>query len=918
MNSLTKLLVATTLVFSSMALAQSQFSPSAVSPEMLEKFQSLPRDQREALARQYGVDTDNLGGTTVRRGRLGKPGQELTPKREETESEVFRPLYLPEMPPNKTLGLKRFGLDLFNAEVSTFAPTDNALVPDSYRLGVGDELIVQLFGKENDQYELEIGRSGDINFPRLGAFSVGGLEFEDARELIRTRVERQFIGVNAVVTMGRLRAINIFIAGEARVPGAYSVSALTTVTQALFQAGGVTDIGALRNVEVRRRGALVERFDAYDLLLRGDTSRDVRLRSGDVVFVSPISSTIEVSGEVKRRAIYEVVEGETIADVLLMTGGLNNLAFASQAVLFRIDADLGLSKAITLDLRDSSSLDLEVMDGDRLEIPIRGDEVMSRVAVTGAVNRPGDHGWFEGLRVSDLLGNVRRDLKPDADLGYSLIVRQKNEIRDIVTLQFSLADAISQKGTTLDPLLSEYDEVIIFSKTSSASSEEIDQERSVDKVSESGRRQAISDISQRLELPNNGREDSHNYRRDKVSPEVSGDVGPSTSDQKQISDAYSAMEDKESSGQSANEDLVSFSRENLLGPIIDQLRTQARQNEPVQLVSISGAVRSEGIYPLSEGATLKDLISAAGGLTDSAFLSSAELRRLTVGADGRVDATYRNLDLRAAASTGSDSIIPLISRDHMTIREVPDWSPTDSVEIVGEVRFPGNYRIRQGETLAGVIKRAGGFTSEAFPEAAIFTRETIAILEKERASEFARNVQQTYASRLLTEETISQQGGIEDLDLILEALKSTDTMGRLLIDLPAAVSGDRGADIELEDGDVLHIPIKANTVSVIGEVLRPGTHTFKRSLNLKDYLDLSAGLSARADEGGIYVIKANGAVDLVNNSLWRFGDPSNVLDPGDTIVVPINTQYKETLASWNQITQIIYQSMVSIAAVANL
>ena len=170
-------------------------------------------------------------------------------------------------------------------DVSTFAPTDDAPVPESYRLGVGDQIVVQLFGKENDQLNLQIGRSGDISFPKLGSITLSGLTFEDARDLIKTRVEQQLIGVDAVVSMGRLRAINVFMAGEVAVPGAYSVSALTTVTQALFQAGGVTDIGSLRNIQVRRAGSVVATFDTYDLLMKGDVSDDIRLQSGDVVYV---------------------------------------------------------------------------------------------------------------------------------------------------------------------------------------------------------------------------------------------------------------------------------------------------------------------------------------------------------------------------------------------------------------------------------------------------------------------------------------------------------------------------------------------------------------------------------------------------------------------------------------------------------
>jgi polysaccharide export outer membrane protein len=232
------------------------------------------------------------------------------------------------------------------------------------------------------------------------------------------------------------------------------------------------------------------------------------------------------------------------------------------------------------------------------------------------------------------------------------------------------------------------------------------------------------------------------------------------------------------------------------------------------------------------------------------------------------------------------------------------------------VKFPGEYRIRKGETLSDVIKRAGGFTDNASPESAVLSREAVAALEAERAAQFARDIQTTFATRLLTEETTTQ--GMAEISQIVSSLQAVEGAGRLLIDLPAAMSGDLDADLEVEDGDRIVIPVLSNTVSVVGEVKRQGTHSFQGELTLDDYIDLSAGFTRRADDGGIYIVKANGSVVTLEKNLWRFTGNNRSLDPGDTIVVPINTQYKESLASWREITQIVYQSMVSVAAVAAL
>ena len=625
----------------------------------------------------------------------------------------------------------------------------------------------------------------------------------------------------------------MFMAGEVAVPGAYSVSALTTLTQALFQAGGVTDIGSLRNIQVRRAGSVVVIFDTYDLLMKGDVSDDIRLQSGDVVFVPPYTGVIDVEGELKRPMVYELVGGETLGDVLAMAGSFTRDAYPGLSILTRQSDSLGLPQASTIDLSDKNQLTLAAQDGDTLVVPKVGDLVANSVVLRGAVTRPGSYGWVSGMRVSDLISDARRDLSRDADLGLGMIVRQKNALLDIEVIAFDLASVIASPNTDSDPVLKEFDEVLVFSL-------------------------------------------------------VTADLTDAEAD-------------------------ADASRQALLGPVIEKLSSQARQGEPVQTVSVSGAVRAPGTYPLIAGATVETLINAAGGLNDSAFLEAAELRRLTERSDGQVTADYRDLNI---GRDRSGRQIALSSRDHLTIRDIPDWSPTDSITVAGEVKFPGDYRIRKGETLSDVIDRAGGFTDNASPESAVFTREAVAALEAERAAQFARDIQTTFATRLLTEETTTQ--GMAEISQIVSSLQAVEGAGRLLIDLSAAMSGDLNADLEVEDGDRLVIPVLSNTVSVVGEVKRQGTHSFQGELTLDDYIDLSAGFTRRADDGGIYIVKANGSVVTLERNLWRFTGSDSSLDPGDTIVVPINTQYKESLASWREITQIVYQSMVSIAAVVNL
>ena len=799
-----------------------------IPPSLIDRFSKMSPSEQEIFAQQYGLDLSIGASKSAIVEGLASPGEQLISSAAEQNEEVISTTIMADDDSRiEKLGM-RYGRALFNRDVSTFAPTDDAPVPESYRLGVGDQLVVQLFGKENDQLNLQIGRSGEVSFPKLGAINLSGLTFEDARDLLKVRVKQQFIGVEAVVSMGRLRSINVFMAGEVAVPGAYSVSGLTTVTQALYQAGGVTDIGSLRHISVRRSGKEVSVFDVYDLLINGDASGDIRLNSGDVIFVPPYEGTVEVRGEVKRPMVYELSEGETIEDVIKMAGSFSKQAFPSSSLLTRRSDKAGLPEAITLDLSDSMQLAGLVLDGDVLSIPSGGNRVANSVQLNGAVVRPGSYGWTEGIRVSDLLQDVRRDLRENADLSAAMIVRQKNKVLDIEPRLFDLGQAINSPYSESDPILEEHDKILVFSSPT----------------------EVIADGSD---------------------------------------------------------------RSTLLKPIIEKLSSQAGQSEPVGLISISGAVRTPGVYPLIAGETLVSMIKFAGGFTDSAYIEAVELRRVHSDDSRAVRISYEDIDL----TPGSESrLLHLKSRDHLTVREIPDWSPEDSITIEGEVLFPGQYLLRKGERISEVIARAGGPNDNASLEGALFFRESIAQRESERAADFATDIETSYASRLLTQERTTQT--IQEISQITASLRASEGKGRLLIDLPAALSGASEADIEVEDGDKLIIPKRSNTVAVIGEVKRSQTHTYMPDLVALDYVDLSAGYTRRADEDSVYLIKANGVVVGLEKSLWRFGGNENLVEPGDTVVVPIDTQYKDSLSNWREITQIVYQSMVSLAAVAAL
>jgi polysaccharide export outer membrane protein len=655
------------------------------------------------------------------------------------------------------------------------------------------------------------------------------------------------------------------MAGEVKIPGAYSVSALTTTSQALFQARGLTDIGSLRDVQIKRKGKAVARFDVYDLLLRGNSDQDIRLRSGDVVFVPTYTALVEVSGEVKRPMLYELANNENITDAIGMAGGLKSSALNSQIVLVQRSTTNDLPQVVNIELDDPKQVSTRLVDGDKVKVLPLSDAVTNAVTIKGAVVRSGEYGWYKGVRVSDIISDIRRDLDITADLEYSIIVREKNARLDIEVIQFSLVDALQNKGSEADPLLSMHDQIIVFDNVGITN---LDEQKGV----------LESDIDKTISKSEASKTNNN----------------PRTFDED-------------------NKTLTENSRELLLTPIIEKLKKQAREGSPVQLVSVSGAVKSPGQYPINGQYTAEKLINAAGGFKDSAYLQLVELRRITEKVNGSIESQYQQYDV---SNTAKLSSLTLQSRDNLNVRENVDWNPDDSIEISGEVRFPGTYLIRPGETIKEVLSRAGGLDTQAFVNGAIFTRQTIADLESERAKEFAQTVRRDYASSILTEEVNSTT--FEEILAITTQLEKFEGQGRLLIDLNEALTGEDSANITLMDGDKLFVPKLSNTITIVGEVRRQGSHSFQQSLDINDYLALSAGLTKRADDAAMYIVKANGAVVIPNTSLTSFTQADANLQAGDTIVVPVDAQYKDSIPFWRDVTQIIYQGTVAIAAIASL
>ena len=286
--------------------------------------------------------------------------------------------------------LKQFGYDLFSSIPLTFAPVTDAPIPSDYIIGPGDTINILFFGKKSFEFSQQVTRNGNLNIPDLGPVSVAGLSFSELKENLLERTATQMIGVKASISLGALRSIRIFVLGDVHKPGSYTVNALSTLSNAILASGGIKPIGSLRDIQLKRKGKMISRFDLYDLLLSGDTSGDRPLLPGDVVFVPPINTTVGVYGEVRRPAIYELKKGqENLKQVLLASGGVLSSAKQTNIIIKSTKSRQGKS-VFEFDLTTKNPKNYKMMDGDIIRVsPELEHNLDGFVTMTGEVNYPG-------------------------------------------------------------------------------------------------------------------------------------------------------------------------------------------------------------------------------------------------------------------------------------------------------------------------------------------------------------------------------------------------------------------------------------------------------------------------------------------------------------------------------------------------
>lgn len=387
--------------------------------------------------------------------------------------------------------LPLFGYDLFRAP-TTFAPVDNIPVTPDYIVGPGDELLIRAWGQIDIDYRAVVDRNGMVNIPRVGSVPVTGVRYQDLTNHLRIAISRNFLNFELLVTMGQLRAVQVFVVGAARRPGNYTVSSLSTLVNAVFAAGGPSTRGSMRAIQLKRGNKVVTELDLYDLLLSGDKSRDAALLPGDVIYIPPIGPLAAVTGSVNNPAIFELKRDATLGTLMQYAGGLTTTAQSRKVTVERID-DRKARVVEQFDF-DSAAAARPVKDGDLVSVLAILPKFENAVTLRGNVANPLRYPFRAGMRIRDLIPekealitpayyarqnlavrvepiaqerlafDVRR-LADEINWDYAVIERQNRNDLSTILLPFNLGKAVLENDPANNLALEAGDIVTVFSKT---------------------------------------------------------------------------------------------------------------------------------------------------------------------------------------------------------------------------------------------------------------------------------------------------------------------------------------------------------------------------------------------------------------------------------------------------------------------
>jgi protein involved in polysaccharide export with SLBB domain len=766
-----------------------------------------------------------------------------------------------------------FGASLFQSVPSTFAPLDNAPVPPDYVVGPDDIVRLRVWGQVNFNANLRVDRSGDIYVPQVGSVHVAGARFSDLDESLRAAVGKIYRNFDLSVQLGDIRSIQIYVTGEARRPGAYTVSSLSSLVDALFASGGPSVQGSMRRIELRRGGAAITTFDLYRFLIDGDKSKDAKLLPGDLVFIPSVGPEIAVLGSVRRPAVYEMLPGETIADALKDAGNITSLASEARASLER-NAERAGRQAMEVKL-DTAGMGTMIRDGDILHVISIVSRFEKTVTLRGNTANPGRFSWHQGMRLSDLI--------PDKE---SLITRDywwKRASLGLPAPEFQPVPALSALHQPANPIDLPLQQSMM-------------------------RRQANSVEGTNTQPPNA----SNGQAQTAASPASSFFWDNSQSGN--VNETY-GQETGQPASTSAQTNQPSSQQQNAQrpnGPSGGESALAEQETETPEQINPPAPRRTVVKLSVPEIDWSYAVIERMDPATLKTTLIPFDLGKLVLQHDGSQDMELQAGDLVSVFSQ-ADIHVPIAEQ-------------TTLVRLEGEFVHAGTYSVRPGETLRSVVERAGGLTPNAYLFGSVFTRDSARVLQQRRMDEAIHNMmlQMQRGNLALAASPLSNGQDLAGMaaaqaseQALIAQLQQIRASGRIVFSFrPDSQGTDVIPDVPLENGDIFLIPSVPSTVNAVGAIFNQNSFLYRPDARLESYLKLAGGPNPEADRKHMFLIRANGAVISRDSVKGAWGDEFYRLKlfPGDTIIVPDKSVKPSALRGFLGLSQVFSQLMFGIAA----
>ncbi|MGA9588092.1 MAG: SLBB domain-containing protein [Terracidiphilus sp.] len=750
-----------------------------------------------------------------------------------------------------------YGAELFANVPDTFAPVQRLPVTPDYVIGPGDELLIRTWGQVTQNLHLTVDRSGLVYVPQVGELRVAGLQFKQLQGVLKARFDRVYRNYELNVNLGQLRSIEVFVTGEARRPGSYTVSSLSTLVNAVFACGGPGPRGSLRHILLKRNGVVATDFDLYDLLLKGDKSRDVNLESGDVIYFQAVGPQVAIVGSVNVPAIYELRGHESIAEALALAGGVSATAETSSLEIERTQTNSsGGSARVAVDVpMNRSSLGAALRNADIVRVHAEAPRFEKTVTLRGNVATPGRFAWKEGMRVRDLIPSKESLLTPDywlrrEQLGLPVADFQpmmppmKMEIppdqpgqtvnrpatpQDAQTINSGLFPQLTA-GVPQDNNVPQGGNGEQFQSLAASSDQEAKGEQAGRVAQASGSSLETLGSGPRLVTTPRFPIETQVVR---VSPDIDWSYAVvERVDQKTLTtrllpfDLGAAILGNDENANIALEpgDVIT---------IFSDADIRVPRSQQTKYVRLEGEFVHAGVYSALPGETLRQLVERAGGLTPQAYLYGSQFSR---------ESTRREQQLRL------DEYVSALS-----------------------------YQIEIGAS----------------------NKATSVVSAQEAAT--------TGASVASQRELVNR----------LREIRAT---GRIVLHIEPTGSGIASLpDLPLEDGDRFIVPPIPSTVGIVGAVYDPNSFVYLAHKHAGDYLRTAGGPNRNADKKQIFIIRADGSVvsrQYLEHTLWTDDKfDRQAIYPGDTIVIPEQLNKTTLLRGLTDWSQVFSQFALGAAAI---